>query len=75
MLNTDNDAPVAHSFSDGKIAEMVSNTDKHEDDDNDDGDKIVNTWKNPHTQYGENVWSVNTVAQCAFVCQQKTMAV
>jgi hypothetical protein len=42
MLNTDNDAPVAHS-SDGKIAEMVLNTDKHEDNDNDDGDIIVNT--------------------------------
>jgi hypothetical protein len=41
MLNTDNDAPVMHSSSDGKIAEMVLNTNKHEDDD-DDGDNIVN---------------------------------
>lgn len=53
MLNTD-DAPVVHSLSDGKIAEMVLNTDKHEDDN--DCDKTVNTWKNPH---GKNVWSVN----------------
>jgi len=43
MLNTDNDAPTVHSFSDSKIAEMVLNTNKHEDDDNDDGDNIVNT--------------------------------
>jgi hypothetical protein len=56
MLNTD-DAPVVHSLSDGKIAEMVLNTDKHEDD-NDNYD-IVNTWKNPHTRNGKNVWSVN----------------
>jgi hypothetical protein len=42
MLNTDTDAPVVHSLSDGKIAEMVLNTYKHEDDDND-GDNIVNT--------------------------------
>lgn len=57
MLNTDNDVPIVHSFSDGKIAEMVLNINKHEDDD--DGDNIVNTWKNPHTLYGENVLSVN----------------
>jgi len=43
MLNTDNDAPVVHSLSDGKITEMVLNTYKHEDDDNDGGDNIVNT--------------------------------
>jgi hypothetical protein len=43
MLNTDNDAPVVYSLSDGKIAEMVLNTNKHKDDDNDDGDNIVNT--------------------------------
>jgi len=43
MLNTDNDAPIVHSFSDGKISEMVLNTNKHNDNDNDDGDNIVNT--------------------------------
>lgn len=43
IMNTDNDAPVVHSLSDGKVAEMVLNTNKHEDDDNDDGDNIVKT--------------------------------
>jgi hypothetical protein len=52
MLNTDNDASVVHSLSDGEIAEMVLNTDKHDDDDND----TVNTGENnPHTQCGVNV--------------------
>lgn len=31
MLNIDNDVPFVHSLSDGKIAEIVLNTDKHED--------------------------------------------
>ncbi|XP_042233135.1 jerky protein homolog [Homarus americanus] len=45
VLNIDNDAPVVHSLSDGEIAEMVLNKDKHEDssDDDDDDDEIVNT--------------------------------
>jgi len=51
MLNTDNDAPVIHSLSDGKIAEMVLNTNKHEDGDNEDGDNIVHMKKSPY-----NVW-------------------
>jgi hypothetical protein len=38
MLNTD--APVVHCLSDDKTAEMVLNTNKHEDDENDDGDKL-----------------------------------
>jgi len=42
MLNTDDDAPVVHSLSDGKSAEMVLNKYKHGDDDND-GDNTVNT--------------------------------
>jgi hypothetical protein len=31
VLNFDNDAPTVHSLSDGEIAEMVLNKDKHED--------------------------------------------
>jgi hypothetical protein len=40
VLNFDNDAPIVHSLSDGEIAEMVLNKDKHEDSSDDD---IVNT--------------------------------
>ncbi|GCC23205.1 hypothetical protein chiPu_0001599 [Chiloscyllium punctatum] len=46
MLNIHNDAPVVHSLSNGKIAEMVLNTDTCEgssDDDDDDDDDIMNT--------------------------------
>ena len=45
MLNIDNDAPVAHSLSDGGIDEMMLATDNHEDSGNydNDGNKIVNT--------------------------------
>jgi hypothetical protein len=56
VLNIDNDAPIVHSLSDGEIAEMVLNKEKHEDSSDDDDDDIVNTGeKNPHGRYGENV--------------------
>jgi hypothetical protein len=42
VLNIDNDALIVHSLSDGEIAEMVLNKDKHEDS-SDDDDDIVNT--------------------------------
>jgi len=48
MLNTDNDSPVIQSLSDGKIAEMVLNTNKHEDGDNEDCD-ILHMKKSPYT--------------------------
>lgn len=42
MLNTDKDAPLAHSSSHGKNAGMVLNTDQHMDSNCDD-DNIVDT--------------------------------
>ena len=40
--NVDNDVPVVHSLSDGKIAEMVLDNNKYEDS-SDEDDDIVNT--------------------------------
>ena len=42
VLNVDNDVLVLHSLSDGEIAEMVLDNNKHEDGSNEDDD-IVNT--------------------------------
>ena len=75
MLNTDKDAPVVDSLSDGEIAEMVLNTDKHED--SSDDDDIVNT--------GEKVPIDDIVKMChqliaaleqrAFISEQEIMAI
>ncbi|XP_055487432.1 jerky protein homolog isoform X3 [Leucoraja erinacea] len=44
VLNVDNDAPVVHSLSDGEIAEMVLDNNKHEDSTgSDEDDDIVDT--------------------------------
>ena len=40
--NVDNDVHAVHSLSDGKIAEMVLDSNKHEDS-SDEDDDIVNT--------------------------------
>ena len=42
MLNVDNDTPVVHSLSAGRIAEMVFDKNKHEDS-GDEDDNIMNT--------------------------------
>jgi hypothetical protein len=51
------DAPVIHSLSDDKIAEMLLNTNKHKDGDNEDGDNILHTKKSPYTVWWKCVVS------------------
>jgi hypothetical protein len=56
---------------------MVLNTYKHKDDDNDDGDNTVNTWKKIPIYCMVKMCGQLTaiLAQCAFFCQQEMMAV
>lgn len=46
MVNTDNDAPVVHSFSDGDISETVLSTDQYEDSSYNDNDDMSAGKKN-----------------------------
>lgn len=46
MVNTDNDAPVVRSFSDGDISETVLSTDQYEDSSYNDNDDMSAGKKN-----------------------------
>jgi hypothetical protein len=80
MLNTDNDARIVHSFSDGEIAEMMLNTDKHEDSDDyndNDDDRIVNTYQIPIDDIVKCVitYLLAGPGQHAFISEQAIRAV
>jgi hypothetical protein len=76
VLNIDNDAPIVHSLSDGEIAEMVLNKDKHEDS-SDDDDDIVNTGEKIPTDDMVKICDqlIADMEQRAFINEREIMAV
>jgi hypothetical protein len=75
VLNIDNDAPIVHSLSDGEIAKMVLNKDKHED--SSDDDDIINTGEkipmDDITKMCDQL--ISGMEQRAFINEREIMAV
>ncbi|KAK8738714.1 hypothetical protein OTU49_017422, partial [Cherax quadricarinatus] len=76
MLNINNNIPVVHSLSDGDIAELVLNTDKHKKS-SDDGDDIVNTGEKVPIDDMVKMCDqlIAGLEQCAFISEQEIVAI
>ena len=76
VLNDGNDVPVVHSLSDGEIAEMVLDNNKHEDSSNEDDD-IVNTGEKMHIDDMVKLYNqlIGGIEQHTFFSVHEIMAV